>query len=598
MTHVHCHVRVGRRRSVKAEAPVKVPEQRVLKRRGVIGLVSVVVPTFNDQRHLRRCLDSLAEQTYQQIEVIVCDDGSDKPVNTLRAVTDRDRPFQASFVSHPFNLGAPAARNSGARQAVGEFLLFLDSDTTCRPEAIDRMVRTARANPTAAFIYCDFMWGKRRVRFAPFDQTHATSFNICNSSALLRSSWFPGWDEKIQRYQDQDLFVAVMARGGTGVYIPAVLMDSAPVRAFGVSDDQRYNVEQAVGVLAEKYGSRDGRLGRMIRQAKQPSGMNTAYVSTPTPKVAAVTCHWNVCGYDRPVLNYKRFNEFMAYSAAPLYTVELALPGQQHRLDGHGRFVQLRGRSAMFHKERLVQLGAMRAIEDGYDAVAWVDADMAFDSPYWLKFTADALADHRVVQAFHGLTYDRTTDPEAEDWSRRAQFMGAVSAWRRGGESYLTGAVWAAYADFFTKVGMWQYDVLGSGDTAMFFGLTGQVEKVQTHRPITWEHTSEAYHRAVFDWAEKAADYARDSIGSVCQTTHMMTHGSKADRQYLERWRRVDEYDQTWLTANEDGVWEWSSTVDDSTRKRILEYLVNRNEDGPGCQADIGRLAKTFDITG
>lgn len=109
-------------------------------------LVSIIVPVYNSERFLKQCLASLAAQTYDNIEVIVVDDGS----------TDGSRTIIADFASvderfrviTQQNAGPARARNAGLTAAKGEFVYFFDSDDWCEPALVERTV--ARLQQTDA----------------------------------------------------------------------------------------------------------------------------------------------------------------------------------------------------------------------------------------------------------------------------------------------------------------------------------------------------------------------------------------------------------------------------------------------------------------
>jgi glycosyltransferase involved in cell wall biosynthesis len=89
-------------------------------------LISVIIPVFNVEEYLQRCLNSLVSQTYDNFEVILIDDGS--PDNSPKICDDykkRDCRFQ---VIHQSNQGLSAARNRGLDIAKGDFVTFIDSD--------------------------------------------------------------------------------------------------------------------------------------------------------------------------------------------------------------------------------------------------------------------------------------------------------------------------------------------------------------------------------------------------------------------------------------------------------------------------------------
>lgn len=87
--------------------------------------LSIIIPHLNDTARLWRCLNDLAPQLGREVEVIVCDNGSDVPLDGIK----RDFPWVIHV--HETTRGAGLARNAGVRVARGEVLAFIDSD--CRP---------------------------------------------------------------------------------------------------------------------------------------------------------------------------------------------------------------------------------------------------------------------------------------------------------------------------------------------------------------------------------------------------------------------------------------------------------------------------------
>ncbi|MBP3520024.1 MAG: glycosyltransferase [Oscillospiraceae bacterium] len=108
--------------------------------------VSVVIPIYNIQRHLRQCLDSIAGQTLTDLEILCVDDGStDESPEILAEYARKDSRFQ--IITQP-NGGPGTARNTGMARATGKYLIFLDSDDWFEPDFLAQMV--ARAQETGA----------------------------------------------------------------------------------------------------------------------------------------------------------------------------------------------------------------------------------------------------------------------------------------------------------------------------------------------------------------------------------------------------------------------------------------------------------------
>ena len=93
--------------------------------------ISIVVPVYQASQYLNDCLDSLAKQTYKNIEVILVDDGSqDGSGNICDHIVDKDHRFK---VVHQENQGVSTARNNGLKICTGEYIMFVDSDDWLEP---------------------------------------------------------------------------------------------------------------------------------------------------------------------------------------------------------------------------------------------------------------------------------------------------------------------------------------------------------------------------------------------------------------------------------------------------------------------------------
>lgn len=99
--------------------------------------VSVIIPCFNQQHYLKQALNSLADQQYPELEVIVIDDGSNEAVE----LPDTNWPFEL-IIFHQVNQGLAAARNQGLQLATGELIKFLDADDVLLPGCLLAQVPT------------------------------------------------------------------------------------------------------------------------------------------------------------------------------------------------------------------------------------------------------------------------------------------------------------------------------------------------------------------------------------------------------------------------------------------------------------------------
>ena len=112
--------------------------------------VSVVIPVYNVERFLQRCIDSLLAQTYQNMELIFVDDGSkDGSYAILEAVACMDARIR---VFQQVNAGVSAARNAGLEHSTGRYIRFCDSDDTVRADWCETLVHAITENPSGWII--------------------------------------------------------------------------------------------------------------------------------------------------------------------------------------------------------------------------------------------------------------------------------------------------------------------------------------------------------------------------------------------------------------------------------------------------------------
>lgn len=104
--------------------------------------ITVVVPAYNNETWLPRCLDSLLGQTHPDMEIIVVNDGSAD--NTAAVADDYARRFDNVIAIHQQNRGVTAARLAGVARASGDWIGFVDSDDTAEPEMYAHLLANAR----------------------------------------------------------------------------------------------------------------------------------------------------------------------------------------------------------------------------------------------------------------------------------------------------------------------------------------------------------------------------------------------------------------------------------------------------------------------
>lgn len=131
--------------------------------------VSVVIPVYNVKPYLERCVQSVLRQTYKDVEVILVDDGStDGSGELCDKIAERDSRVR---VIHQENQGLSGARNTGIRQATGEYVIFMDSDDEwLLDKGLDALVRQCDEKTDMVTFKMVHIWGQsRHERMADYD---------------------------------------------------------------------------------------------------------------------------------------------------------------------------------------------------------------------------------------------------------------------------------------------------------------------------------------------------------------------------------------------------------------------------------------------
>ncbi len=107
-------------------------------------LVSVIVPIYNSEDCLAKCIESIIKQTYINLQIILVDDGS---TDSCSEICDKyEKEDRRIKVIHKENKGASGARNSGLRFATGEYIAFVDSDDWIEEDLLEELMNCAKKN--------------------------------------------------------------------------------------------------------------------------------------------------------------------------------------------------------------------------------------------------------------------------------------------------------------------------------------------------------------------------------------------------------------------------------------------------------------------
>jgi glycosyltransferase involved in cell wall biosynthesis len=115
--------------------------------------ISVIIPVYNTEQYLKRCLDSIKENTYQYLEIICINDGSTD--NSLEILEQYQKDDSRFIIIDQKNSGVSKARNNGLEKATGDYIAFIDSDDWINPKYFEKLIRCAEEN-NAELVICHY----------------------------------------------------------------------------------------------------------------------------------------------------------------------------------------------------------------------------------------------------------------------------------------------------------------------------------------------------------------------------------------------------------------------------------------------------------
>jgi len=201
--------------------------------------ISVIIPVYNHAHTLGNCLNTIAWGVYSgEVEIIIVNDGStdnfhdelNRILNKYPAVKN----LVKKVIDQP-NLGAAAARNRGFKEATGEYVIFVDADTFCYPNMLPEMLEKLKSHPEVSYAYSQFRFGWKKMKSRQFSTEALRKNNYIDTTSLIRTKDFPGFDESLKRFQDWDLWLTMLKHGKAGIFVSKILYKKVVGLRRGIS---------------------------------------------------------------------------------------------------------------------------------------------------------------------------------------------------------------------------------------------------------------------------------------------------------------------------------------------------------------------------
>lgn len=190
--------------------------------------VSIIMPCYNDGAYIRQAIDSVKAQTYQNIELIIIDDGSDE-----KATVDIIKKFEKEnsiTILHTDHLRPAGARNYGIQAASGKYILPLDSDDSIDRTYVEKCVKILENNKKIGAVYClADLFGEKKGRWElpPYSFKNMLVDNVVFVTAMFRKEdWeeVGGFDVSMAAgMEDYAFWLSILALGKEIYQIPEIL---------------------------------------------------------------------------------------------------------------------------------------------------------------------------------------------------------------------------------------------------------------------------------------------------------------------------------------------------------------------------------------
>jgi len=185
-------------------------------------MISFVLPIYKKPlEQLKRCIESLLDMSYTDIEVVASFDGPDATLEAeVEAFAKKDKRVKKVVGDHG---GACKARNTGFKESTGEIVCFWDADCYAMPEMAKTWLEYFRDKPYPDFLYSGYKWTDPQIpgyASEPLNPWLLKKYNyICSMSPIRRDKVLE-WDENLEGLQDWDYFRRMVDSGAKGLYVP------------------------------------------------------------------------------------------------------------------------------------------------------------------------------------------------------------------------------------------------------------------------------------------------------------------------------------------------------------------------------------------
>lgn len=230
--------------------------------------ISFVVPIYKSEDFLERCLMSLANQNYENKEIVCVADGESRQAEGIVLNIKTQYPnlnIKYHTIEHG---GACKARNEGFYKSTGDIISFFNSDYIATTGMAEMWIGHLEDNPDCGFIYGGYGWidSKKNAELGEFggyypseefDAFKLENYNYIDCGMPIRREVFQLWDVNCKSLQDWDFFLRIVRSGVKGKYIKDISYGAELPRPKGLSDDSSNNWIERVKYVKKNHGIKE-----------------------------------------------------------------------------------------------------------------------------------------------------------------------------------------------------------------------------------------------------------------------------------------------------------------------------------------------------
>jgi hypothetical protein len=290
----------------------------------------------------------------------------------------------------------------------------------------------------------------------------------------------------------------------------------------------------------------------------------------------------NPCLYATRYLLAKKFIKRMEYEPnVELYVCELIYEDQNQNKyyvtdSNNQNHLQIKTKTPLWHKENMINTIIRQKLPSNWKAIAWIDADLHFDSSHWAEDALKLLnGQYDILQLFsHCVDMDKQQDTMQIFQGFGYKYVIGKEYTQNGLDFWHPGYAWACSRKAYEKMGgLFDLSILGSGDHNMAFALLGK-SQISLNKDVSHDYTD-----SLLQFENKIKTLR---LGYVPGVIKHFFHGSKKNRKYSERWQILVKHQYSpylHLMRDTNGILQPSKNCPSELITDIYKYFKERNED-------------------